>query len=284
MTHDREEAVVTTRGVDRPPDRRRAPPRIRGRTRGATSMTGCAGAVMSRDPRRGPCGISELRHGSASACNNALARRTGTSSAPVWRPVGGKANPRMELVLAGQDGGLVRPEHAVAHREGGAVSAPPRRCRRDPHPRPGGRPRVRGDRGPTHPRRGLPIPPRPVRGTDHRARGRVAAARHLLGHRQAARPTRRSPSPPTTKPRCSSPSTPTSCRRGSSPRRSKPGSPRRLASKRGLHDACVELGVPVPRAVFPTSLGPRSQPSPRPSRSPSSRRTSNPSAASAPPR
>ncbi len=33
-----------------------------------------------------------------------------------------------------------------------------------------------------------------------------------------------------------------------------PGLPRRLASKRGLHDACVELGVPVPRAVFPASL------------------------------
>jgi predicted ATP-grasp superfamily ATP-dependent carboligase len=36
--------------------------------------------------------------------------------------------------------------------------------------------------------------------------------------------------------------------------RVEPGLPRRLASKRGLHDACVELGVPVPRAVFPTSL------------------------------
>ena len=33
-----------------------------------------------------------------------------------------------------------------------------------------------------------------------------------------------------------------------------PGLPRRLASKRGLHDACVELGVPVPRALFPGSL------------------------------
>lgn len=33
-----------------------------------------------------------------------------------------------------------------------------------------------------------------------------------------------------------------------------PGLPRRLASKRGLHDACVELGVPVPHAVFPGSL------------------------------
>lgn len=31
------------------------------------------------------------------------------------------------------------------------------------------------------------------------------------------------------------------------------GLPRRLASKRGLHDLCVELGVPVPRAVFPSS-------------------------------
>jgi predicted ATP-grasp superfamily ATP-dependent carboligase len=33
-----------------------------------------------------------------------------------------------------------------------------------------------------------------------------------------------------------------------------PGLPRRLASKRGLHDACVGLGIPVPRAVFPSSL------------------------------
>ncbi len=33
-----------------------------------------------------------------------------------------------------------------------------------------------------------------------------------------------------------------------------PGLPRRLASKRGLHDACVGLGVPVPRASFPSSL------------------------------
>jgi D-aspartate ligase len=33
-----------------------------------------------------------------------------------------------------------------------------------------------------------------------------------------------------------------------------PGLSRRLASKRGLHDVCVELGVPVPRAVFPASL------------------------------
>ena len=33
-----------------------------------------------------------------------------------------------------------------------------------------------------------------------------------------------------------------------------PTLPRRLASKRGLHDACVELGVPVPRALFPGSL------------------------------
>lgn len=33
-----------------------------------------------------------------------------------------------------------------------------------------------------------------------------------------------------------------------------PGLARRLASKRGLHDACVELGVPVPRALFPSSL------------------------------
>jgi D-aspartate ligase len=32
------------------------------------------------------------------------------------------------------------------------------------------------------------------------------------------------------------------------------GLARRLASKRGLHDACVELGVPVPRAVFPGSI------------------------------
>lgn len=32
------------------------------------------------------------------------------------------------------------------------------------------------------------------------------------------------------------------------------GLSRRLASKRGLHDACVELGIPVPRAVFPSSL------------------------------
>jgi D-aspartate ligase len=33
-----------------------------------------------------------------------------------------------------------------------------------------------------------------------------------------------------------------------------PSLPRRLASKRGLHDTCVELGVPTPRAVFPTLL------------------------------
>ncbi len=29
--------------------------------------------------------------------------------------------------------------------------------------------------------------------------------------------------------------------------------PRRLSSKRGLHEICTELGVPTPRAVFPTS-------------------------------
>jgi predicted ATP-grasp superfamily ATP-dependent carboligase len=33
-----------------------------------------------------------------------------------------------------------------------------------------------------------------------------------------------------------------------------PSLPRRLASKRGLHDICVELGIPTPHAVFPTSL------------------------------
>lgn len=33
-----------------------------------------------------------------------------------------------------------------------------------------------------------------------------------------------------------------------------PALARRLASKRGLHEACVELGVPVPRAEFPSSL------------------------------
>jgi D-aspartate ligase len=32
-----------------------------------------------------------------------------------------------------------------------------------------------------------------------------------------------------------------------------PGLSRRLASKRGLHDICVELGIPAPRAVFPAS-------------------------------
>jgi predicted ATP-grasp superfamily ATP-dependent carboligase len=30
--------------------------------------------------------------------------------------------------------------------------------------------------------------------------------------------------------------------------------PRRLASKRGLHDVCDQLGIPIPRALFPTSL------------------------------
>ena len=33
-----------------------------------------------------------------------------------------------------------------------------------------------------------------------------------------------------------------------------PTLPRRLASKRGLHELCDGLGVPVPRAVFPTTL------------------------------
>ncbi|MCV7099767.1 carboxylate--amine ligase [Mycobacterium palustre] len=33
-----------------------------------------------------------------------------------------------------------------------------------------------------------------------------------------------------------------------------PGLPRRLASKRGLHDTCADLGVPTPHAVFPASL------------------------------
>ena len=30
-----------------------------------------------------------------------------------------------------------------------------------------------------------------------------------------------------------------------------PGLPRRLASKQGLHELCVEHGVPSPAAVFP---------------------------------
>ncbi len=32
------------------------------------------------------------------------------------------------------------------------------------------------------------------------------------------------------------------------------GLPRQLASKRGLHEMCVELGIPTPQAIFPSSL------------------------------